>query len=190
MVRWHVTGASVSHDTCCLQPVSGLCQLYPVSPCRYPQLQMFRWILDCVARVFLHTLHLTVTVCWDYANDQCSGRMVQSAAVTVASIFSECHHYTSLTTGCPTILFPLCFLSFARVLEHIQRNFWPLFNSPRNLLHFSHKNFENCFRNSWDNWGQSWLLSFRNWHFAFTQRQKNNSYLKGGNFDFNYLSYF
>ena len=53
--------------------------------------------LDCVARVFLHTLHLTVTVCWDYANDQCSGRMVQSAAVTVASIFSECHHYITVT---------------------------------------------------------------------------------------------
>ena len=33
------------------------------------------------------------------------------------------------------------FLSFSRVLEHVQSNFWPLFNSPGNLLHDSHKNF-------------------------------------------------
>ena len=35
------------------------------------------------------------------------------------------------------------FLSFSRVLEHTQRNFWPFFNSPGNLLHDRHKNFEN-----------------------------------------------
>ena len=28
-----------------------------------------------------------------------------------------------IATGCPTILFPLCFLSFFQVLEHAQRNF-------------------------------------------------------------------
>ena len=39
-------------------------------------------------------------------------------------------------------------------------------------------------------WGQSWQPSFWNWHFAITQRQKNNFYVKGGNFDLNYLSYF
>ena len=59
-----------------------------------------------------------------------------------------------------------------------------------NLLQDRHKNFENWFRDSWDNWGQSWQPSFRNWHFAITQRQKNNFYAKGGNFDLNYLSYF
>ena len=53
---------------------------------------------------------------------------------------------------------PTLFLSFSWFLEHIQRNLWPLFNSPGNLLHDSHKNFENWFRNSWDNWGQSWHL--------------------------------
>ena len=47
----------------------------------------------------------------------------------------------------------------------------PLFNSPGNLLHDSHKNFENWFRNSWDNWGKSWHPSFRNWHFTITIRQ-------------------
>ena len=41
-----------------------------------------------------------------------------------------------------------------------------------------------------DNWGQSWYLSFLNWHFAITQRHKNNFYVKGVNFDLNYLSYF
>ena len=64
------------------------------------------------------------------------------------------------------------FLSFSRVLEPVQRNFWPLFNSPWNLLHNSHKNFENWFRNSLDNWHQSWHPSFWNWHFAITQSQK------------------
>ena len=68
-------------------------------------------------------------------------------------------------TGCPISKFPLCFLSFSRVLEHIQRNFWHLFNSPGNLLHDSHKNFENWFRNSWDNWGQSWHLWHQNYFF-------------------------
>ena len=69
------------------------------------------------------------------------------------------------TTGCPISKFPLCFLWFSRVLEHIQRNFWHLFNSPGNLLHDSHKNFENWFRNSWDNWGQSWHLWHQNYFF-------------------------
>ena len=66
------------------------------------------------------------------------------------------------------------FLLIFRVLEHVQRNFWPVFNSPGNLLHDSHKNFENWFKNSWDNWGQSWHPSFRNWHFAITKSKKNN----------------
>ena len=65
----------------------------------------------------------------------------------------------------------------------------PFLKNSGNLLHDIHKNFENWFRNSWDNWGLSWQPSFRNWHFAITQRQKNNFHVKG-NFDLNYLSYF
>ena len=40
---------------------------------------------------------------------------------------------------------------------------------------------------SWDNGGQSWQPSFRNLHFAITERQKDNFHV---NFDLNYLSYF
>ena len=76
--------------------------------------------------------------------------------------FEETSHYCCYLyiilykcTGCPTILAPLCFLLLSRVMEHVQRNFWPFFNSPGNLLYDSHKNFENWFRNSLDNWGQS-----------------------------------
>ena len=54
------------------------------------------------------------------------------------------------------IIGPTLFFVISRVLEHLQRNFLPFFNSPGNLLHYSHKNFENWFRNSWDNWDQSW----------------------------------
>ena len=46
------------------------------------------------------------------------------------------------------IIGPTLFFVISRVLEHLQRNFLPFFNSPGNLLHYSHKNFENCFRNS------------------------------------------
>ena len=97
---------------------------------------------------------------------------------------------TRLVIRCPTILAPLCFLTFSWVLEHIQRNFWPFFNSPGYLLYDSHKNFENWFRNSLDIWGQSWHPSSRNWHFSITMRQKNSFSVTGGNFDLNYLSYF
>ena len=82
------------------------------------------------------------------------------------------------------------FLLFSQLLEHIQRNFWPLFNSPGNLLHYSHLNFKIWFWISLDNWGQSWHPSFRNWHLTITMRQNNNFSVTGGNFDLNYLSYF
>ena len=88
------------------------------------------------------------------------------------------------------IIGPTLFFVISQVLEHLQRNFLPFFNSPGNLLHYSHKNFENWFRNSWDNWGQSWHPSFWNWYFAFTQSQKNNFGVTGATFDLNYLSYF
>ena len=39
-----------------------------------------------------------------------------------------------------------------------------------NLLQDRHKNFENRFRNSWDNWGQNWQPSFRNGLFAIIHR--------------------
>ena len=84
---------------------------------------------------------------------------------------------------------PTLFLSFSWVLEHVQRNFWPLFNRP-NLLHDSHKKFENWFRNSWDNWCQSWHPSFRNWQFPTTQIKQNNFDVTCANFNLNYLSYF
>ena len=64
------------------------------------------------------------------------------------------------------------FLLFSQLLEHIQRNFWPLFNIPGNLLHYSHLNFEIWFWISLDNWGQSWHPSFRNWHFAIQSQKK------------------
>ena len=71
-----------------------------------------------------------------------------------------------LLQGVPQYCLHFVFLPFSWVLEHIQRNFWPFFDSPGNLLHDSHKNFENWFRNSLDNWHQSWHPSFWNWHFA------------------------
>ena len=55
----------------------------------------------------------------------------------------------------------------------------PLFNSPENLLHDSHKNLKNWFINSWC---QSWHPSFGNWHL---KKEK-----KGAHFDLNYISYF
>ena len=93
-------------------------------------------------------------------------------------------------TGCPVKLFPLGYLLFWRLLLMQIAKVGTFLKNSGNLLQDRHKNFENWFRNSWDNWGQSWQPSFRNWHFAITQRQKNNFYVKGGNFDLNYLSYF
>ena len=80
----------------------------------------------------------------------------------------------AMLPGVPQYWIHFVFLSFSRVLEHVQRNFWPLINSPGNLLHNSHKNFENWFRNSWHNWHQSWHLSFRNWHFTITTQWGKN----------------
>ena len=93
-------------------------------------------------------------------------------------------------TGCPVKLFRLGFLLFWQLLLIQIAKVGTFLQNSGNLLHNRHKNFENRFWNSWDNWGQSWQPSFRNWHFAITQRQKNNFYVKGGNFDLNYLSYF
>ena len=64
------------------------------------------------------------------------------------------------TTGClKTLFFFVIFLcSGARTEELLT-----FFNSPGNLLHYCHKNFENCFRNSWDNWGQSWNTKIIFW---------------------------
>ena len=43
-----------------------------------------------------------------------------------------------LIQGVPQYVANFVFVIF-RVLEHIQRNFWPLFYSPGNLLHDSHR---------------------------------------------------
>ena len=95
-----------------------------------------------------------------------------------------------MCTGCPVKLFPFGYLLFCRLLLMQNATVGMFLKNSGNLLQDRHKNFENQFRSSWDNWGQSWQPSFRNWHFAITQRQKNNFYVKGGNFDLNYLSYF
>ena len=58
----------------------------------------------------------------------------------------------------------------------------------RHIIHNRHKNFENWFRNSWDNWCQSCHPSFQKLIFAITQRQKDSFYLKGCIFDPNYFS--
>ena len=102
---------------------------------------------------------------------------------TTVSIYSH-------STGCPVKLFPLGYLLFCWLLLMQIAKVGMFSENSGNLLQDRHTNFENWFRNSWDNWGQSWQLLSRNWHFAITQRQKNNFYVKGGNFDLNYLSYF
>ena len=80
------------------------------------------------------------------------------------------HDNTMLvTTGCPVKLFQLCNLLFYRLLLIQIAKVGTFLKNSENLLHDRHKNFENRFRNSWDNWGQSWQPSFRNWHFAITQ---------------------
>ena len=50
----------------------------------------------------------------DFANKQCIERVTTRAFFWLKPPTS---------TGCPTILVPLCFLSFSQVLEHVQRNF-------------------------------------------------------------------
>ena len=59
------------------------------------------------------------------------------------------------TTGCPVKLFPLGYLLFCRLLLMQIAKVEPFLKNSGNLLHDRHKNFENRFRNSWDNWGQS-----------------------------------
>ena len=94
------------------------------------------------------------------------------------------------TTGCPAKLFTLGYLLFCGLLLMQIAKVGTFLKNSGNLLHDRHKNFENRFKNSWDNWGQSWQPSFRTLHFGISQRQKNNFHVEGGNFDLNYLSYF
>ena len=96
----------------------------------------------------------------------------------------------NISTGCPIILSPLCFLLFCRLLLYRNTKFWWVLKNSGNLLSDRHQNFKNWFRNSWDNWRQRWHLSFRSWHFTIPQRQKNNFGVVGVNFNVNYLSYF
>ena len=69
----------------------------------------------------------------------------------------------------PTWLF---YLLFCRLLLMQIAKVGSFMKNSGNLLQDRHKNFENWFRNSWDNWGQSWHPSFRNWHFAITKSIK------------------
>ena len=88
---------------------------------------------------------------------QCPGCSLESLALS-----------GQLTTGCPTILDPLCFLLFCQLLLYKNKEVgWVLKNSG-NLLHDRHRNFENRFRNSWDNWGQSWQLSIEIYIFMLS----------------------
>ena len=64
------------------------------------------------------------------------------------------------------------FLPFSRTKFIQNAKVGGVLKNSRNLLHDRHKNFENQFRNSWDNWGQSWQPSFRNLHFASTEAEK------------------
>ena len=87
-----------------------------------------------------------------------------------------CKH--QLTIGCPTILDPLCFLLFCQLLLYQNTKVGWVLKNAGNLLHDRHQNFENRFRNSWDNWGQSWQPLFRNLHFAIQRGRKIISMIK------------
>ena len=64
-------------------------------------------------------------------------------------------------TGCPKSQTSLCFLTFSRKKFIQNANGGGVLKNSGNLLHDRHKNFENRFRNSWDNRGQSCHLSHR-----------------------------
>ena len=72
-------------------------------------------------------------------------------------------------TGCPAKLFTLGYLLFCRLLVMQNAKVGTFFKNLGNLLHDRHKNFENGFRNIWDNWAQSWHLK---------QKQSVNSILR------------
>ena len=75
--------------------------------------------------------------------------------VSEATVFYNIKLVKSTFTGCPVKLFPLCNLLFCRLLLIQIAKVWTFLKNSENLLHDRHKNFENRFRNSWDNWGQS-----------------------------------
>ena len=72
-------------------------------------------------------------------------------------------HRNSSTSICPAKLFPLGYLLFCRLLLMQIAKVGSFMKNSGNLLQDRHKNFENWFRNSWDNWGQSWHLQHRNY---------------------------
>ena len=59
------------------------------------------------------------------------------------------------STECQAKLFTLGYLLFCRLLLMQIAKSGTFLKNSGNLLHDRHKNFENRFRNSWDNWGQS-----------------------------------
>ena len=60
-----------------------------------------------------------------------------------------------MCTECLAKLFPLGYLLFCRLLLMQIAKVGSFMKNSGNLLQDRHKNFENWFRNSWDNWGQS-----------------------------------
>ena len=91
----------------------------------------------------------------------------QSIRPTVSLFFSITSNFTShrlispdsdgyiYTTRCPVKLFPLGYFLFYRLLLMQIAKVGTFLKNSGNLLHDRHKNFENWFWNSWDNWGQS-----------------------------------
>ena len=82
------------------------------------------------------------------------------------------------------------FLLFWRLLLILIAKVEAVLKNSGNLLHDMHKNFENRFRNSWDNWGQSCHLSHRFFFLPLCISKISISKMTGGNFGINYLSYF
>ena len=79
----------------------------------------------------------------------CSSTWTRTAS-TCSSIFLMAN-----STGCPAKLFPLGYLLLCRILLMQIAKVWRFLKNSGNLLHDRHKNFENRFRNNWDNLGQS-----------------------------------
>ena len=68
---------------------------------------------------------------------------------------AQCRYVCRYCTGCPAKLFTLGYLLFCGLLLMQIAKFGTFLKNSGKLIHDRHKNFENRFRNSWDNWGQS-----------------------------------
>ena len=119
-------------------------------------------------------------------------------AITWGNFFTDCwmlleikvYQPDFLDTGCPKSQTSFSFLPFSQTKFIQNANVGGVLKNSGNLLHDKHKNFENRFRNSWDNWGQSCLLSQRYFFLTLCNSKISISKMRGGNFVINYLSYF